>query len=130
MPFSRRLLLFGVGVFFGLVLCYVFFYNNRDYPSWLPNDRMQDEFERDTLIVNDLLTCYMACWGVDSAQFKAAMVEVDVDFGESKVRDVEVKIYYSTIIINEKEVVLDIISRETDFELSAVISGGERCHCN
>ena len=123
-------MLFGVGIFLGCLVSYVIFYNNRDYPAWLPNDRMTEKFMEDSLIVTDLLTCYFNCWGTNEAEFKQSFRTVDVNFSESIVRDVKDKIYNTTIDINGQSHTMEIISRENNFELRKVLNPGDECKCN
>jgi hypothetical protein len=88
MNFLQRFKFFGIGVGLGCVIVYFLLIRNRDFPAWLPEDRVLEELAVDSVIIaNDIQLPF-----ADSL-LKERILNSDVIFDESKVRDMACREY-------------------------------------
>ena len=82
MSFLRRLGYFGFGAGLGCILVYALLIRDREFPAWLPEDRVIEELISDTIIVSpDLQLSFTDSVLVEKIK------ESDVRFRESIVRN-------------------------------------------
>ena len=88
MNFLTRLSYFAFGAGLGCLLVYALLIRDREFPAWLPEDRVIEELAVDSVVIAE---------GVQlpfSDSLLVAKIKLsDVLFKESKVRDVECKEY-------------------------------------
>lgn len=82
MNFIQRLGYFGFGVGLGSLLVYVLLIRDREFPAWLPADRVIEEITTDTITIADGLNINFT----DSI-LKLKVKDADVLFKESIVRN-------------------------------------------
>jgi len=88
MNFVQRLGYFGLGTGLGCLIVYALLIRDRDFPAWLPSDRVLEELAVDSVIVaNDIQLPF-----ADSL-LKEHILNSDVLFDESKVRDMACREY-------------------------------------
>jgi hypothetical protein len=88
MNFIQRLGYFGIGIGLGCLIVYALLIRDRDFPAWLPGDRVLEELAIDSVIVaNDIQLPF-----ADSL-LKEHILNSDVLFDESKVRDMSCREY-------------------------------------
>ncbi|MCB0753995.1 MAG: hypothetical protein H6603_05425 [Flavobacteriales bacterium] len=82
MNFIQRLGYFGFGVGLGCLIVYALLIRDRDFPAWLPEDRVLEELAVDSIIISQEL-------GLDltDSVLKEKILASDVLFRESVVRD-------------------------------------------
>ena len=88
MNFVQRLGYFGFGVGLGCLIVYALLIKDRDFPAWLPEDRVLEELAVDSIIVSPELGIKFP----DSILIEK-ILESDVLFRESVVRDTECREY-------------------------------------
>jgi hypothetical protein len=88
MSFLRRLGYFLLGVTLGSMLVYVLLIRDREFPAWLPEDRVIEELAVDSIIIGNGLELPFA----DSVLIDKIEAS-DVLFRESIVRDAPCKEY-------------------------------------
>jgi hypothetical protein len=82
MNFFQRLSYFGFGVGLGCLIVYALLIRDRDFPAWLPEDRVLEELAVDSIIISPELNLNFT----DSI-LKEKILDSDVLFRESVVRD-------------------------------------------
>ena len=88
MSFARRFgyFLFGVGL--GCLLVYALLIRDRDFPAWLPEDRVLEELAVDSVIISESVILPFA-----DSLLTGRILECDVLFSESVVRNQPCKEY-------------------------------------
>ncbi|MBP9152962.1 MAG: hypothetical protein KBF73_11810 [Flavobacteriales bacterium] len=88
MNFIQRLGYFGIGIGLGCLIVYALLIRDRDFPAWLPGDRVLEELAVDSVIVaNDIQLPF------PDSLLKGHILNSDVLFDESKVRDMACREY-------------------------------------
>ncbi|MGB0368010.1 MAG: hypothetical protein ACPGU4_04830 [Flavobacteriales bacterium] len=88
MSFTKRLGYFAFGVGLGCMLVYALLIRDREFPAWLPEDRVLEELAVDSVVISASVNLPFA----DSLLPKRVL-ECDVLFDESVVRDQPCKEY-------------------------------------
>jgi hypothetical protein len=88
MNFLTRLSYFAFGAGLGCLLVYALLIRDREFPAWLPKDRVIEELAVDSVVIGENIILPFA----DSLLVERIQSS-DVLFNESKVRDVECKEY-------------------------------------
>lgn len=88
MNFFQRLGYLGFGVGLGCLIVYGLLIKDRDFPAWLPEDRVLEELAVDSIIISPDLGIAFS----DSVLIEK-ILDSDVLFRESLVRDVECREY-------------------------------------
>lgn len=88
MNFVQRLGYFGFGVGLGCLVVYALLIKDRDFPAWLPEDRVLEELAVDSIVVATEINLPFS----DSVLIEK-ILESDVLFRESIVRDAACREY-------------------------------------
>ena len=88
MNFFQRLGYFGFGIGLGSLIVYILLIRDRDFPAWLPGDRVLEELAVDSVVIGNEIQLPFA----DSILVER-ILNSDVLFNESKVRDTPCREY-------------------------------------
>ena len=88
MNFLTRLSYFAFGAGLGCLLVYALLIQDREFPAWLPEDRVIEELAVDSVVIAEGVQLPFP-----DSLLVARIKSSDVLFKESKVRDVECKEY-------------------------------------
>jgi hypothetical protein len=88
MNFLHRFKFFAIGVGLGCLVVYGLLIRDRDFPAWLPEDRVLEELAVDSIIIRDGVQLSFA----DSLLAEHILAS-DVIFDESSVRDMACREY-------------------------------------
>lgn len=86
--FLHRFKFFAIGVGLGCLIVYGLLIRNRDFPAWLPEDRVLEELAVDSVIIRDGVQLPFA-----DSLLSEHILNSDVLFDESKVRDMACREY-------------------------------------
>ncbi len=88
MNFLHRFKFFAIGVGLGCLIVYALLIRDRDFPAWLPGDRVLEELAVDSVIIGSDIQLPFA-----DSLLKEHILNSDVLFDESKVRDMACREY-------------------------------------
>jgi hypothetical protein len=86
--FLHRFKFFAIGVGLGCLIVYGLLIKDRDFPAWLPGDRVLEELAVDSIIIGNDIQLPFA-----DSLLKEHILNSDVLFDESKVRDMACREY-------------------------------------
>lgn len=88
MNFLHRFKFFAIGVGLGCLVVYGLLIRDRDFPAWLPEDRVLEELAVDSIIIRDGVQLPFA-----DSLLAEHILDSDVIFDESSVRDMACREY-------------------------------------
>ncbi|MFT7102609.1 MAG: hypothetical protein ACJAYA_001182 [Bacteroidia bacterium] len=88
MNFLHRFKFFAIGVGLGCLVVYGLLIRDRDFPAWLPEDRVLEELAVDSIIIRDGVQLSFA-----DSLLTEHILDSDVIFDESSVRDMACREY-------------------------------------
>ncbi len=88
MNFLHRFKFFSIGVGLGCLIVYALLIRDRDFPAWLPSDRVLEELAVDSVIIGNGIQLPFA-----DSLLREHILNSDVLFDESKVRDMACREY-------------------------------------
>jgi hypothetical protein len=107
----RRFIFYFVGVALGLIAV-IFFFGDRSYRfPYMPNDRVLFHLQEHPMVWSDKASCQWEILEGDSLLMDGFLWKGDVDFGRSKVRNVEFRTY--VVQHSEKELWMMVEDRDT-----------------
>jgi len=89
MPFSRRLALFIFGILLGSVFVYAILIRGKDFPAWLPEDRVLESLREHPIQISSRMACELSCLGLQNTDVVKVLSTAEVLFSESDVRGKE-----------------------------------------
>lgn len=130
MKFGRRLGLFLVGAFFGVLLAGVFFQDRLHlFTSWLPNNRVLLRLQMTEALYTPEALCQLQCLGLDTADVSTVKSQGDVRFRESHTRT-DPKVYVVDQRLNDELVRMTFIAGDSTTTLSEVAKPYVAVHCD
>lgn len=86
-PAQRRFLLFSFGFLIGCVGVYFMLFRGQDRDYWLPGNRVKDQVKNSKVIFSDYALCIMKCRNISEADVQHILLNGDVNFSESDIRN-------------------------------------------
>lgn len=113
--FSRRLLFYIIGVFFGFIVVY-FFFGDRNLPAVWPKGKVREQIIL-AQPADSLTLCAIKHFGMDTASFKKWVKDADVNFQDSYPREKPCPVYAIEGKLSLKETRLFIQSCDSTFSI-------------
>lgn len=126
MKIWKRLRLFLVGFGFGLILLY-FFYKDKAFDNWLPENRIKHHLSQVEIIQSPLAKCQTKCLDIADSTIQNYIQTGEIIFSESQTKRKPCPIYYFKC---ENDIVLRIEYCEENGKLVEVIKPNGNCECN
>jgi len=102
MKTSKRILLFAIGAFIGVMLVIVLF-SDKDIFGFLPNNRVLEDIQNSTLMITEDQKAKLECLDMDDTEIFEMIENADVDFSNSVTSFVK-----ETVIIKGKEKIINV----------------------
>lgn len=90
---TRRILLFSAGIFIGIVMVYFTLIRGRNRTYWLPGNRVKELIQKSKVVYTAHGKCVMDCRQITIENVKSILINGDVNFKESNVRNVSCPSY-------------------------------------
>ncbi len=93
MNFKGRLKSYLIGVLLGMIMVFFLCKDKTDlFTSWLPQNRVLLQLTESQWQISEKAQCALSCVGTDTVQLRKDLVDSEVDFGNSDVKN-EKKVY-------------------------------------
>jgi ribosome-associated translation inhibitor RaiA len=104
----KRFKLFGFGFSIGIVLLVFFFNGKKSRCNWFPNERVLAIIRNKHIEYSDNLHTQINSKLIDSTSINQLLLDGDIDFSKSQVKNKPCRKYWIDGKVNEKDVVLHV----------------------
>lgn len=128
MHFLNRLKYYLIGVGLGILMVMAIF-KDRKLTSWTPQNQVIEELTTKTLNYEQFIDCELNCLGLkDTALIRSFLGTADVNFSESKVKDMDNRLY--KLLFEDKEVISALVRiKKDELYIEDLELSGIDCEC-